>query len=67
MSKENTISVQNILFKENEVVLFPNTTMKYSNISRLLDPLQYQQYPKNSRLYFVNYLKILLTFSKDAG
>lgn len=39
MPKENTISVQNILFKENEVVLFPNTTMKYSIISRLLDPL----------------------------
>lgn len=60
MSKENTISVQNILFKENEVVLFPNTTMKYSIISRLLDPLQYQQ-------YFVNFLKILLKFSKDVG
>ena len=34
--------------------------MKYSNTSSPLDSLEYHQYLEKSKLYFVNYLKMLL-------
>ena len=53
-----TVSVENILFKENKVVLSPNKTEKYSNLNTLLNLLMYHWYQEKSKLCIVNCLKI---------
>ena len=61
-----TMGVENILFKENKVILLPNKAIKHSNLNRPLDPLIYQ-YSESFQQGIVNCLEILLTCSKDAG
>ena len=42
-----TLSVDNIVFKENKVILLPNKTMKHTKANRPLKPLIYYHYPDN--------------------
>ena len=52
-----TLSTDNILFKENKVILLPTKTMKYSKPNIPFDPLIYHQYPKSKKLCIMNCLK----------
>ena len=42
-----TLSVDNIVFKENKVILLPNKTMKNTKANRPSEPLIYHHYPDN--------------------
>ena len=58
-----TLSIDNIIFKENKVILFPNKTMKHSKPNAPLERLIYHHYyPKNNKLCIV----ICLTSHGDA-
>ena len=48
-----TLSVDNIVFKENKVILLPNKTMKHTKANRCLEPLIYHHYPDNEKQYIV--------------
>ena len=52
-----TLSSDNIIFKENKVILLPNKTMKHTKPNPLLEPLIYHHYPENQKLYIVYCLK----------
>ena len=41
-----TLSTDNIIFKENEVILLPNMTMKHTKPNTRLEPLIYDHYPE---------------------
>ena len=45
-----TLSVDNIVFKENKVILLPNKTMKNTKANRPSEPLIYHHYPDNEKL-----------------
>ena len=51
-----TRRVDNIVFKENKVILLPNKTMKYTKANRPLEPLIYHHYPDNEKLCIVKCL-----------
>ena len=51
------LSVDNILFKENEVILLPNKTMKHTKANRPLESLIYQNYSDNGKLWIVECLQ----------
>ena len=55
-----TLSVDNIVFKENNVILLPNKIMKYTKANRPLEPLIYHRYPDNEKLYIVKCLQSYL-------
>ena len=48
-----TLSVENIVFKENKIILLPNKTMKHTKANRPLEPLIYHHYPDNEKLCIV--------------
>ena len=48
-----TLSVENIIFKENKIILLPNKTMKHTKANRPLEPLIYHHYPDNEKLCIV--------------
>ena len=52
-----TLKVDNIVFKENKVILLPNKTMKHTKANRPLEPLIYHHYPDNEKLCIVKCLK----------
>ena len=52
-----TLSVDNIVFKENKVILLPNKTMKHTKANRPLEPLIYHHYPDNEKLCIVKCLQ----------
>ena len=52
-----TRRVDNIVFKENKVILLPNKTMKYTKANRPLEPLIYHHYPDNEKLCIVKCLQ----------
>ena len=52
-----TLSTNNIIFKENKVILLPNKTMKHTQPNTPLEPLIYHHYPENQKLCIVNCLK----------
>ena len=41
------LSVGNIVFKENKVILLPSKTLKHTKANRPLEPLIYHHYPDN--------------------
>ena len=45
-----TLSTENIIFKENKVILLPNETMKHAKVNTPLEPLIYHHYPENNKL-----------------
>ena len=45
-----TLKVDNIVFKENKVILLPNKTMKHTKANRRSEPLIYHHYPGNEKL-----------------
>ena len=51
-----TRRVDNIVFKENKVILLPNKTMKHTKANRPLEPLIYHHYPDNEKLSIVKCL-----------
>ena len=51
-----TLSINNIIFKENKVILLPNITMKHTKPNTPLEPLIYQHYPGTNKLCIVNCL-----------
>ena len=55
-----TLSTDNIIFKENKVILLSNKTMKHTKPNTALEPLIYHHYPQNQNLCIVNYLKSYL-------
>ena len=55
-----TISVDNILFKDDKVVLLPNKILKHSSAKRPLTPIIYQKYQENNNLCLVNALSFYL-------
>ena len=52
-----TLKVDNIVFKENKVILLPNKTMKHTKANRPLEPLIYHHYPDNEKLCIVKCLQ----------
>ena len=52
-----TLSNDNIIFKENKVILLVNKTTKYTKPNAPLEPLIYHHYPENQELCIVNCLK----------
>ena len=53
-------TVENIVTKENKIVLLPNKTLKHSNTHRPLEPLIYQGYPLNEQLCILNAVQYYL-------
>ena len=51
-----TIYVDNIVFKNDKVILLPNKTLKHSKPTRPLHPLIYNAYKENIKLCLVNCL-----------
>ena len=51
-----TLSINNIIFKENKVILLPNRTMKHTKPNTPLEPLIYHHYPGTNKLCIVNCL-----------
>ena len=51
------LRVDNIVFKENKVILLPNKTMKHTKANRPLEPLIYHHYPDNEKLCIVKCLQ----------
>ena len=45
-----TLSVDNIVLKENKFILLPSKTMKHTKVNRPLEPLIYHHYPDNEKL-----------------
>ena len=45
-----TLSVDNIVLKENKFILLPSKTMKHTKANRPLQPLIYHHYPENEKL-----------------
>ena len=52
-----TLSTDNMIFKENKVIFFPNKTLKHTKPNTPLEPLIYHQYPEIQKLCIVNCLK----------
>ena len=52
----STIYVDNIVFKDDKVILLPNKTLKHSKPTRPLQPLIYNAYKENIKLCLVNCL-----------
>ena len=52
----STIYVENIVFKDDKVILLPNKTVKHSKPTRPLQPLIYNAYRENIKLCLVNCL-----------
>ena len=52
-----TLSVDNIVFKENKVILLPNKTMKHTKANRPLESLIYHHYSDNEKLCIVKCLQ----------
>ena len=52
----STIFIDNIVFVDNKVIMLPNKTLKHSQPARPLQPLIYNAYEENIKLYLVNFL-----------
>ena len=52
-----TLSSDNIIFKENKVILLPNKTMKHAKLNTPLKHLIYHHYPEKQKLSIANCLK----------
>lgn len=50
----STICVDNIVFKDDKVILLPSKTLKHSKSTTPLQPLIYNAYKKNIKLCLVN-------------
>ena len=59
-----TLSIGNIIFKENKVILLPNKTMKHTRPNTPLEPLIYHHYPENQKLCIVDCLKSYIGMRK---
>ena len=55
-----TITVDNIVTEENKIVFLPNKTLKHSNTDRPLEPLIYQGYSLNEKLFIANAVQCYL-------
>ena len=52
----STIYVDDIVFKDDKIILLPNKTLKHSKLTRPLQALIYNAYKENTKLYLVNCL-----------
>ena len=52
----STIFIDNIVFEDDKVIMLPNKTLKHSKPARPLQPLIYNAYEENIKLYLVNFL-----------
>ena len=60
----STIYVDNIVFKDDKVILLPNKTLKHSKLTRPLQPLIYNTYKKNIKLCLANCFLSFLDWQK---
>ena len=51
-----TLRTDDIIFKENKVILLPNITMKHTKPNTPLEPLIYHHYPENQKLCLKSYI-----------
>ena len=56
----STIFPDNIVFKDDKVVLLPKKALNHSKPTRPLGPLIYNAYNENIKLFLVNCLKLLV-------
>ena len=59
-----TLSVDNIVFKENKVILLPNKNMKHTKGNGPLESLTYHHYPDNEKLCIVKCLQSYIEIRK---
>ena len=55
-----TLSTDNIIFKENKVILLPNKIMKHTKLNTPLEPLIYHHYLENNKMCIANCLKFYI-------
>ena len=55
-----TLSVDNIVSKENKVILLPNKTMKHTKANRPLEPLIYHHYLDNEKCLMFALLNVYI-------